>query len=139
MRLRKARIGVGKLFHVERKIASEKQESEAFYDYTQLLPAIKDLTVHFSNEGKRTLSFAGSLKRIGGIPKGFPDFAIFLANYNYHSLFIEMKKVSEKGKKLRAEQLMWRDRLLKAGHYAIICYGCDEGIQVINDYLQNKI
>jgi hypothetical protein len=138
MRLRKARIGIGKLFHVE-QLASEDDESKAFYDYTQLIPAIKELTVHFANEGKRTASFGGRLKRIGGIPKGFPDFAILVANFNYHSLFIEMKKKSEKGKKLRVEQLEWSNRLNKAGHYATIVYGADEGIQVLNSYLHNKL
>lgn len=139
MSLRKSRIGKAPTFHVEQLVASEEQESQAFWDCCQFMPAIKELIVHFANEGKRSVGYARRLKRVGGLPKGFPDYAIFLSNEKYSSLFIEMKKVSERGKKLRPEQLMWRDRLLKAGHYAIIIYGCDEGIKVVNDYLQNKL
>jgi hypothetical protein len=120
-------------------IADEYQESLAFYEYTQLIPAIKDYMVHFANEGRRSIGYAKRLKRIGGLPRGFPDFIMFLPNNRFHSLFIEMKTRDERGKKQRKEQIMWIDRLNKAGHYATMTYGCDHAIQVTEAYLTNKL
>ncbi len=142
MRIRKSSVihsKISSMLHVEQIIPSEEDECITFYDYTQIIPAIKDYTVHFANEGKRSGAFGRRLKRFGGLPKGFPDFCIFIPNLSYHSLFIEMKTIDERHKKQKKEQLMWIARLLKAGHYATMCYGCDDGIQVVNRYLNNKL
>lgn len=139
MRIRKASISATKMFHIEHIAPSEEEECIAFFEYTQYVSSIKDYTVHFANEGKRSKSYARRLKRIGGLPKGFPDFCIFISNAHYHSLFIEMKSIDQRYKKQKKEQIMWIDRLLKAGHYAIITFGCNEAIQVVTNYLNNKL
>lgn len=126
-------------FYVEQIIPSEHEECIAFYDYTQIVSSIKDYVVHFANEGKRSITYARRLKRIGGLPRGFPDFCMLLPNNRYHSLYIEMKTKDERNKKQKQEQLMWIERLNKAGHYATMCFGCDDGIQVVQQYLNNKL
>lgn len=127
----------GKLFHEEQFIPSEEDECKAFYDYTQLIPAIKEYVVHFANEGKRTNG--RRLKRIGGLPKGFPDYCIFIPSRGFHSLFIEMKTIDERLKKQKEEQIKWIERLLKAGHYATFAFGAEHAIQVLINYLDHKI
>lgn len=90
------------------------------------------------NEGQYEGWYVNALKAIG-LRKGFPDYVLILPNNKYHSLWIEMKRVPERGKKMRQEQIEWIERLNKNGHYASFTFGADEAIQICNDYLNNKL
>lgn len=104
---------------------------------------------------KKILMFAipnGSYKSITaqkkfkaeGLKAGVPDFFIPEPNCYYHGLFIEMKKrpktlkngtKSYAGIKVSKQQEEWIDKLNAKGYRAIVCYGADEAIEAIDDYM----
>lgn len=68
-----------------------------------------------------------------GYVKGIPDLLIFEPRGQYHGLMIEMKKP---GGKPTPEQLEWQTGLNKKGYKSCICYGVEEGIQCIDEYMK---
>ncbi len=107
--------------------SSEDEEQAAVIEYCNLrgIPV-----VHIPNEGKRSLSFAARLKRLGMRP-GFPDLFIPRARGSYHGLFIEMKY--GKGKTTK-EQEEWLALLQGEGYATAVCYSSLEAINAINAY-----
>jgi len=88
---------------------------------------------------------ARSIFKAEGLIAGVPDLCICEANKYYHGLYIEMKKrikTLKSGKKsisrpeTQPEQLKWLDNLNSNGYYAVVCYGADEAIKVIENYLE---
>ena len=61
---------------------------------------------------------------------------VALPNKKYHGLFIEMKY----GKNKPTEnQKKWIDYLNGVGYLACVCYGADEAIKLINEYIEERI
>jgi hypothetical protein len=105
---------------------------------------------------KKILMFAipnGSYKSITarknfkaeGLKAGVPDLFIPEPKGIYSGLFIEMKKrpktlkngsKSYAGIKVSDEQKAWISKLNEKGYRAIVCYGADEAIEVINEYME---
>lgn len=133
-KMREKGLKNAEMFHVEQNI-SEYDECKTFYEWTQWHPLLKGNVIKIVNEGRRSLHEGKKLKAIG-LMKGVPDYCIAVSNNNWHSLWIEMKRVGD-NKKHSKEQVEWIDRLLKLGHYATFIAGCDEAIQVTTDYLNN--
>ena len=107
--------------------SSEDEEQAAVIEYCKLrgIPV-----VHITNEGKRSVSFAARLKRLGMQP-GFPDLVIFHARAGYHGLAIEMKNGANKPTK---EQKEWLSILAREGYATAVCYSFLEAVQVIDAY-----
>jgi len=92
----------------------------------------------------RLMSSVENKMKAEGKQKGYPDLIIDVANKYYHGLRIEMKqrprtlktKMSIAHTKTSDEQLKWLDELNSNGYYAVVCYGADEAIKVIEDYLE---
>ena len=108
----------------------------------------KNNVLHYAipNGGKRHVKNASDLKK-QGVSAGVPDLCIPIPNENYHGLYIEMKrrpKILKSGKKsytnssASISQLEWISKLNTLGYKATICYGSDEAIKVIQEYLENK-
>ena len=83
-----------------------------------------------------------------GLKAGVPDLMIPIANKYYHGLFIEMKrraKSLKNGKKsishtkVSKEQEKWLDGLNNENYKAVVCYGADEAIEVISEYMENLV
>ncbi len=89
--------------------------------------------VHIPNEGKRTLATGRKLVRLG-LRSGFPDLFFPYAKKGFYGLFIEMKR--KKGSKVSSAQKKWIATLNKQGYLAVICYGSEEAINVINGYFE---
>ena len=98
------------------------------------------------NGGKRHVKTASDLKK-QGVSAGVPDLCIPIPNNDYHGLYIEMKrrpKILKSGKKsytnssISKTQSSWIGTLNAFKYYAVICYGSDEAIKVIKEYLENK-
>ncbi len=70
-----------------------------------------------------------------GLKKGFPDLQLLIPCNGYHGLFIELKRAKKSKSKVSDLQKLWISRLNDMGYKAVICYGADEAIQVIKDYL----
>lgn len=94
----------------------------------------KILVFHIPNGGSRNKIEAINLKRQGVSP-GVPDLCFPIPNKKYHGLFIEMKY----GKNKPTEnQNRWLEYLNGAGYLALVCYGANEAVDAINDYLNLK-
>lgn len=107
--------------------SSEDDEQEAVVEYCDLLHIP---IVHIPNEGKRSLSYAARMKRMG-LRSGFPDLFVPLAIGGYHGLFIEMKYGKNKTTK---EQKEWLERLSAEGYACAVCYNAAEAINTIEKY-----
>lgn len=90
-----------------------------------------ELIYHCPNGGKRNSREAGALKR-QGVKAGVPDLYLPVARHNYHGLYIEMKV----GKNSCTEnQMNWIKKLQEQGYSCEVCYGADNAIKVIQEYL----
>src|SRR6267154_1620491 len=137
---RKRRIGKRQILDpkTQKLIASEYQECKAFWQYA-IEAGFHDDLVKNANERKENDSwFINALFAIG-FRKGLPDYHYICANQTYHGLWIEMKRMDERGKKTKSEQDEWIARLLKKGHYASYAYGCEDAIRIYKDYVNNRI
>lgn len=67
------------------------------------------------------------------------DYQWPVPNKKYIGLWLEFKRVDERGKKTKPEQDEWIARLLKIGHYASYAYGCDDAIKIYTDYVNNRL
>ena len=84
---------------------------------------------------RTTWKQAVNMKRMG-YKKGICDVLIFEPRGKYHGLCIEMKKSMEQGKGIVSqEQLQWLHELGERGYKAVVCYGCEEAIKVVSDYI----
>ena len=111
--------------------SSEDAEQEAVVEYCDLLHIP---IVHIPNEGKRSLSYAARMKRMG-LRSGFPDLLVPLARGGYHGLFIEMKYGKNKTTK---EQKEWLELLSAEGYACAVCYNAAEAIKTIESYNRRK-
>ena len=73
-------------------------------------------------------------KRMGVNP-GVPDYIVIVGT---KLVFIEMKRKDKKLSRISAEQLNWLEDLNKCGVVAIVCYGADEAIKVIESVEKNQ-
>lgn len=116
------------------RIPTEAQEQTTLFKWTRYTRATYPelaLLFHIPNEGARS-TITGVHLRQQGMKKGVPDLFLPVARGEFHGLFIEMKS---KNGRPTAEQKWWLDRLRQQGYRAEVCYGCDEAIQVLEDYL----
>ncbi len=88
--------------------------------------------VHVPNEGKRSARYGATLKRAGMRP-GFPDLFIPVAKKEFHGLFIEMKVGKNKP---TADQEKWINLLNANGYKAVVCYGYDQAVNTIIQYMK---
>lgn len=111
---------------------TEDEVQAAVIEYCQLC---KIKVVHIPNEGQRSKSYGGRLKKLG-MSKGFPDLQFPAPRNGYHGLYIELKR-DEKAKPT-PEQVEWVEYLNSQGYYAVICHGVAEAIKEINKYFKVK-
>lgn len=67
-----------------------------------------------------------------GVKAGVPDLCLPVARQGHHGLYIEMKWGQNKVTK---NQKQWLDDLQQQGYETTVCYGADEAIRVIKEYL----
>lgn len=98
---------------------------------------LADYLHHSPNGGKRHIKTAQKFKAMG-TQAGFPDLFLFIPHGGYHGLFIELKRPKSQGKaqgRLSDSQKAMMAKLGDQGYRAVVCYGYDEAIQTIRDYL----
>ena len=91
--------------------------------------------------GQYQVHFSQRIKaKATGYKKGFPDLFIYeiakIDNTIYAGLAIELKT---KTGRPTAEQIEWIKQLQKRGYMASICKGIDEALELIDNYIKNKI
>ena len=109
------------------------------YQYPNVLFNISPVNCTNAQQGVKN-------KRMGA-NSGCPDLMLFSPNKNYHGLFIELKtpekkdcfgKVYQKKGVVKKHQQEYIDKLNNAGYLAVVCYGADSAIEIINSYLTNE-
>ena len=123
---------------------SEHEEQVEVVNYLR-----KNKILHFAipNGGQRHKKTARDLKAEGVVP-GVPDLMIAVPNRHYHALFIEMKrrpktlkssKKSYSGITVSDNQKVWLQYLNHNNYKAVVCYGADEAIDVIEEYMEDVV
>lgn len=112
---------------------SERQEQEVVIEWIGLQhPWLLEHTIYIMNEKKCSAFVGKKLNKQGRLP-GASDLFIALPTSIYHGLFIEMKALDGK---LSVKQSEFLARMNSLGYYAIACYGAEQAISVIRNYLK---
>ena len=113
---------------------SESNEQIAAMDWMRLQhPWLVEYTLHIGNERKSSY-YAGYIMKRMGVLAGASDLLIAYPVGKYHGAFIEIKSLVGKPSEL---QLAFLDRMQRAGYYTNLCYGAEEVINAINEYLNS--
>lgn len=107
----------------------EKVISWCYYHEPQY-PDLKWI-YHCPNGGSRNKTEAVNLKR-QGVKSGVPDLHLPVSRSRYIGLYIELKY--NKGR-LQPSQIEWLNGLQAAGHFTCTCYGFDNAIKIIEEYI----
>lgn len=99
-------------------------------DNVERLPALS-LMFAIPNGGHRHAAVAAKLKQ-EGVKAGIPDILLPWPAHGRHGLFVEMKYGRNKTSN---SQQLWLQRLQQAGYATAVCYGAQEAIQVVEEYL----
>ena len=110
-------------------------EDEVQETVVEFCDTLRIACVHIPNESKRSKAYGAKMKRMG-LRKGFPDLFIPTARRGFHGLFIELKR--DKLVYPKKEQREWIEYLNRQGYHAVICWGVDEAINEIKNYMDIK-
>ncbi len=111
---------------------TESNEQIAAMDWLRAQhPQIALHTLHIGNERKASYYVGYIMKRMG-VLKGASDLFMAWPCGGFHGLFIEVK--SKTGRP-SAEQKAFLQRMRDVGYRAEICYGAEEVISTMKDYL----
>ena len=111
---------------------TESNEQIAAMDWLRAQhPKLAEHTLHIGNERKASYYMGYIMKRMG-VLKGASDLFMAWPCGGYHGLFIEVK--SKKGKPT-PHQIDFIDRMNRVGYRALVCYGADEVIDAMKDYI----
>lgn len=111
---------------------TESNEQIAAMDWLRAQhPKIAEHTLHIGNERKATYYMGYIMKRMG-VLKGASDLFMAYPAGGFHGLFIEVK--SKTGRPT-AEQKAFIDRMRSVGYRAEICYGAEEVINTMKEYI----
>ena len=117
---------------------TEAQEQSAFFKTARLwLPEeIRGLLFASMNGAMMHGGRAGQMAKYQGMVNGVPDIQLAWPRLGYYGLFIEMKRTEEAGdSKVSEDQANMLEALNRAGYKAVVCYGCDEAMDVLRDYM----
>lgn len=123
----------GKLYKAYHQAELEEQAALIEWADKTVINGIKigDYLLHIPNEGKRGPKAACDEKRLG-VCAGVPDLFLAIPRGGYAGLWIEMKA---KSGKLSAQQEVWLKRLEDAGYRAVCCFGFEQAVENIANYL----
>lgn len=93
-----------------------------------------ELLHHCPNGGSRNKAEAVKLKQMG-VKAGIPDLCLPVPMGVYSGLYIEMKYDTGR---LEDGQKKMLKALAAAGHYCTVCYGAEEAIRVLEEYINLK-
>lgn len=120
---------------------AEYNEQAKLFDWIRI-SAIRDKRLKWafsSQAGERFKNaLAGARAKRAGMTAGIPDVCIPYPNKGYAGLWIEMKKRIVRGESkpvVSPSQKECIEYLNSAGYKAVVCYGADEAIVVIKEYL----
>lgn len=114
---------------------TEAQEGKKFWSWAQYHPIAKRRMFHVPNGGSRNVIEATNLKAQGTV-KGIPDYFLAYPHKDKHGLFIELKRAKKSISRVTIEQAKWIASSVDLGYEAKVCYGADEAIMAVEEYLK---
>lgn len=109
---------------------SEESIHKTIMDWVKLQPLIKDLVLHFPNEGKRNKRYGKFLKDLG-MRAGVSDLFIMMGRHGYNGAWIELK--STDGILSPFQQQFIADAR-KQNYFTAVCRSFAVTIQIIKWY-----
>lgn len=91
--------------------------------------------------GMYTSKIQASRFKAAGMKAGVPDMMLLVKRGEYSGLIIELKRPKDKGKRagvVSDDQEIWLEFLKLQGYGTIVCYGFEETIKNLMDYLEYK-
>ena len=120
----------------ENYIPSEGEEQAAVFEWANVMclrePRL-ELLYHIPNGGLRNKATAARMKA-EGVKAGVPDLCLPCPAGDHHGLYIEMKKRDHSNGPTK-EQRNWIEWLRAQGYRVVVCYGADEAIGILEEYL----
>ena len=119
------------------KVSNESEEQERIFQWKDyFIKKYPDLEYLYAipNGEYRPPTTAARLKR-QGVKAGVSDIHLPIKRGDYIGLWIELKV---KPNRPTEKQRQWLDGMTAHGHYAVVAYGADEAIDVIERYLSHK-
>jgi hypothetical protein len=120
---------------IKNSLCKEDKILVEVFKYIRMHKDLKYCSFHVPNEGKRTVQSTVNLLRKGML-KGVSDIFIMRPNGRYCGLIIELKTMIGKPSE---EQQFFVDRMNENGYYAKVCYGLNDTIDTIDNYLRDNI
>lgn len=121
---------------VEVIIPSEHEEQKKVIEWWRLESASRkipeDVLFAIPNGGKRNVA-TGRVLKSEGVRSGIPDLFLALKRHSFSGFFIEMKRV--KRSVLSEKQTEIHAILRRCGYRVEVCYGADDAIEKIEEYL----
>jgi hypothetical protein len=122
---------------------TEHQEQVLIFHWAQLASR-QDLRLKLlfaiPNAGGYVGGFKANMRRVmsmiaEGLKSGVPDICLPVPIGQYHGLYIELKR-NDKKARVSEEQAGWLNSLTEMGYRAVVCYGADEAMNKIKEYLK---
>lgn len=117
------------------KVGLETIEQINLYSWIRTRPDLEPFSFHIANERKCTLSYGGTLKRMG-VKSGVSDMFIGVPTKKHHGMWLELKAGNNK---VTTNQRVFLRDMSANGYYAVACWGFEEAKQAILDYLDEKV
>lgn len=135
------KAGKPETFRLRQIVPTEKQEHMAFMSWCRTQPVIRDIIIHIPNGEKRDKITGYHLKQMGVRP-GVSDFFLPLPVQDddgnwFHGLWLELKRKSHANES--SEQRNWINSMRFYGYQAFFCYGCDDAIQKLKNYVSGIV
>lgn len=117
---------------------SEYQEQTIIFKWAafheQRYPCLKYMYSTL-NGVRLTMGQAVKAKKSGN-KKGVPDIVLPYKNKSYSGLYLELKTLKGRASK---EQKDFIQYLISQGYFACVCHGSKNSIEVIQNYIENKV
>ena len=97
---------------------------------------LADYLHHSPNGGLRSKTEGAKFKAMG-TKAGYPDLILDIARQGYHGLRIELKRLEPKGR-VSPEQKQRIAMLNEENYKAVVCFGYDEAVNTLKDYMSIK-
>ena len=124
-------------------VPTEQSEQRALFRWASYAvvkhPELHDLYA-IPNAGGFVGGYASNMQRVQamkleGVKAGVPDICLPHARGQYHSLYIELKRIGATASAVKPRQRDWHQRLQAAGHDVAVCLGAEAAKAVILAYL----
>lgn len=123
---------------------TEDKEQEAVIEWAAWHPGIADVLIAIPNGAHLagdSVQRAKQMKRLKkqGLKPGVSDLFLAKPMQHYAGLWIEMKRQPGAKPRVSVDQLDWLYLMQEKGYCTALCYGADQAIQAIQDYLVGRL